>query len=174
MDEVRKYLNAVKSEKILIYPYAHLSSNLAPPKEAFDILKLFEDTARKLLPDVHRAPFGWTKAFNIQIKGHPLAENAKEINTSSVISKNTEGLAHPSLRSSQKKVSTQVQTIQGEDQTSTALKAEEKLESSWYILHPKVHDKESILVPISEYRFKKEQDNLRKLVNYEVQKKKSS
>jgi threonyl-tRNA synthetase len=173
VDEVRKYLNAVKSEKILIYPYAHLSSNLAPPKEAFDILKLFEDTARKLLPDVHRAPFGWTKAFNIQIKGHPLAENAKEINTSSVISKNTEGLAHPSLRSSQKKVSTQVQTIQGEDQTSTALKAEEKLESSWYILHPKVHDKESILVPISEYRFKKEQDNLRKFVNYEVQKRRA-
>jgi threonyl-tRNA synthetase len=173
VNEVRKYLNAVKSEKILIYPYAHLSSNLAPPKEAFDILKLFEDTARKLLPDVHRAPFGWTKAFNIQIKGHPLAENAKEINTSSVISKNTEGLAHPSLRSSQKKVSTQVQTIQGEDQTSTALKAEEKLESSWYILHPKVHDKESILIPISEYRFKKEQDNLRKLVNYEVQKRRA-
>src|ERR671910_1636389 len=173
VNEVRKYLNAVKSEKILIYPYAHLSSNLAPPKEAFDILKLFEDTARKLLPDVHRAPFGWTKAFNLQIKGHPLAENAKEINTSSVISKNTEGLAHPSLRSSQKKVSTQVQTIQGEDQTSTALKAEEKLESSWYILHPKVHDEESILVPISEYRFKREQDNLRKLVNYEVQKRRA-
>src|SRR5918996_5751305 len=91
VDEVRKYLKTVKSEKLLIYPYAHLSSNLAAPKEAFNILKLFEETARKSFPDVHRAPFGWTEAFNIQVKGHPLAENAKEINAGSVVSKNGEG-----------------------------------------------------------------------------------
>src|SRR5215218_556414 len=94
VEEIRKYLDTVKSEKLLIYPYAHLSSNLAAPKEAFGILKLFEDTARRSFPDVHRAPFGWTKAFNIQVKGHPLAENAKEINTSSIISKSNEGPAH--------------------------------------------------------------------------------
>src|ERR687898_1835821 len=82
VDEIRKYLNVVKSEKLLIYPYAHLSSNLAAPKEAFEILKLFEDTAKNFFRDVHRAPFGWTKAFNIKVKGHPLAENAKEINSS--------------------------------------------------------------------------------------------
>src|ERR687891_835428 len=79
VDEIKKYLNTVKSEKLLIYPYAHLSSNLASPKEAFEILRLFENTARKSLREVHRAPFGWTKAFNIKVKGHPLAENAKEI-----------------------------------------------------------------------------------------------
>src|SRR5919106_976854 len=97
VDELKKYLKTVKSEKLLIYPYAHLSSNLAAPKEAFDILKLLEDTARRSLPDVHRAPFGWTKAFNIQVKGHPLAENAKEINASSIISKKSaEGPAYVS------------------------------------------------------------------------------
>ena len=31
-EEIQKYLNIVKSKKVLIYPYAHLSSNLAPPK----------------------------------------------------------------------------------------------------------------------------------------------
>jgi threonyl-tRNA synthetase len=173
VEEVRKYLNAIKSEKLLIYPYAHLSSNLAAPKEAFYILKLFEDTARRSFPNVYRAPFGWTKAFNIQVKGHPLAENAKEINTRSNISKNTEGPPHASPSSSQEKLSTQVQAIQEEEQTSTALKVEEKLESSWYILQPKGHDKESILVPVSEYRFKKEQDSLSKLANYEVQKRRA-
>ena len=25
------------------------------------------------------APFGWTKSFNIQTKGHPLAENARVV-----------------------------------------------------------------------------------------------
>ncbi len=82
VEEIKKYLNTVKSEKLLIYPYAHLSSNLASPKEALAILILFENTARNFFRVVHRAPFGWTKAFNIQVKGHPLAENAKEINSS--------------------------------------------------------------------------------------------
>jgi threonyl-tRNA synthetase len=174
VDEIRKYLKTINSEKLLIYPYAHLSSNLAAPKEAFDILKLLEYTARKSLPEVHRAPFGWTKAFTIQVKGHPLAENAKEISTSSIISNNIQGAAHALPPSSQKKPSTQVQTIQEGEQTSAALKAEEKLESSWYILQAKAHGKEgSVLIPISEYRFKKEQDNLRKLANYEVQKRRA-
>jgi threonyl-tRNA synthetase len=174
VDEIRKYLKTVKSEKLMIYPYAHLSSNLAAPKEAFDILKLLEDTARKSLPDVHRAPFGWTKAFTIQVKGHPLAENAKEFSTGSIVSNNTEGAAHTSPPSSQKKLSAQVQISQGEEQTSGALKAEEKLESSWYILQPKAHgEEESVLIPIAEYRFKKKQDNLRKLAKYEVQKRRS-
>jgi threonyl-tRNA synthetase len=175
VDEVKRYLNTVRSEKLLIYPYAHLSSNLAAPEEAFDILKMFEETARKSFPDVHRAPFGWTKAFNIQVKGHPLAENAKEINASSIISRSNKGPAHTLPSSPRKKISTQDQTSQGEEQTSTALRAEEKLESSWYISQPKVEGKDeySTLIPTSEYPFKEEQDNLRKLVNYEVQKRRA-
>jgi threonyl-tRNA synthetase len=180
VDEIGKYLDAVKSEKVLIYPYAHLSSNLAAPKEAFDILKQFEVNAKKLLPDVHRAPFGWTKAFNIQVKGHPLAENAKEINIRSILSKkSTQEHVHAPPTSSQQEISTQVHNIQVEEQTSDALKAEEKLEASWYILLPKGQDKErlgkkdSLLIPLTEYRFNKDQDNLRKLANYEVHKRRT-
>ena len=79
--KIQEYLNNVKSKKVLIYPYAHLSSNLAPPKEALEILRSFEESTRKSLSstEVHRAPFGWTKAFNVKVKGHPLAENAREI-----------------------------------------------------------------------------------------------
>jgi threonyl-tRNA synthetase len=176
VDEIRKYLNLVKSKKLLIYPYAHLSSDLAAPEEAFDLLKLFEKTARKLLPDVHRAPFGWTKALNIQVKGHPLAENAKVINASGTPKMNTRVPTDAAVQSSQEEPSTFGRTFQ-EEQTSNALKAEEKLKSSWYILQPKGQDKgedkEIILVPLSEYSFKNEQDNLRKLVNYEVQKRRA-
>src|SRR5215211_1753339 len=179
VEEIKKYLKTVKSEKLLIYPYAHLSSNLASPKEAFEMLILFENTARNFFRDVHRAPFGWTKAFNIKVKGHPLAENAKEINSSdSGVSRQIEVKEQyaPGLPSSFKKESvTESRTAQEEEEMSSALKAEEKLESSWYILKPKGQDKdkESILIPISEYRFNKEQDNLRKLANYEVQKRRA-
>jgi threonyl-tRNA synthetase len=60
-----------------------------------------------------------------------------------------------------------------EEDISTALKAEEKLVSSWYILQPKIKDKETKLIPLSQYRFKKGQDNLCKLANYEVQKRRA-
>ena len=178
VEEVKRYLKIVKSEKLLIYPYAHLSSNLAPPEKAFELLVLFEGTARNSFPDVYRAAFGWTKAFNIQVKGHPLAENAKEINSSN-IGMSTKAIdkeqQHPqglSFSSEKKPVAKSGQTSLREEDTSAALKAEEKLESEWYILQPKVREQDnySELIPISEYRFEKEQDNLCKLVSYEVQK----
>src|SRR5918992_4877316 len=49
VQEIQKFLKTVRSDKLLIYPYAHLSSNLAAPNEAFDLLKLFEAAARKSL-----------------------------------------------------------------------------------------------------------------------------
>src|SRR5919206_77535 len=41
------------------------------------IKKAIENIARESIDEVHKAPFGWTKAFDIKVKGHPLAENAK-------------------------------------------------------------------------------------------------
>src|SRR5918911_1575863 len=41
------------------------------------IIKAIENIARESIDEVHKAPFGWTKAFDIKVKGHPLAENAK-------------------------------------------------------------------------------------------------
>src|SRR6185437_12493080 len=75
--EIKKYLDTVKSKRLLIYPYAHLSSNLAAPATAVGIIKAVENIARESIDEVHKAPFGWTKAFDIRVKGHPLAENAK-------------------------------------------------------------------------------------------------
>src|SRR5919199_1341079 len=69
--------DTVKSKRLLIYPYAHLSSCLASPTIAAEIIKSVEKISKELIDEVHRAPFGWTKAFQIKVKGHPLAENAK-------------------------------------------------------------------------------------------------
>ncbi len=60
---------------ILIYPYAHLSSNLAPPSEAYRVLVAMEQAIRSRWDgEVYRAPFGWYKAFELSCPGHPLAE----------------------------------------------------------------------------------------------------
>lgn len=143
--EIRKYGDLVKCNQVLIYPYAHLSSNLASPKVALQILQSLEMGVRKSFPIVARAPFGWTKSFNIKVKGHPLAENARTITGQFKLSKSPDK--------------------SGNDE-STALKAEETVRSSWHILEVGGH-----LVPFAEYSFNKDQSNLKTLADYEFSKK---
>ena len=144
VDEIKKYLDTVKSSRLLVYPYAHLSSDLAPPAVAIDVIKSVESFARESINQVYRAPFGWTKSFNIKVKGHPLAENSKQIT----------------------KQAEQEQTGQPQkEKESSALTAEEKLQSFWYILQP-----DGQMTPVSKYNFKKQDQNLQILTNYEITK----
>ncbi len=77
VDEVKSSLEKMGAKKLLIYPYSHLSADLASPGQALELSKLLEKYSIEEGFEVHRAPFGWTKAFNIKIKGHPLAEQSK-------------------------------------------------------------------------------------------------
>jgi threonyl-tRNA synthetase len=103
ISEIKESMNKIGCKKLLLYPYAHLSSKLAAPTTALSILKEMESLSSDL--DVSRAPFGWTKSYKIQVKGHPLAENSK------VITK----------EDSQEKI-------------SEALQSESKIKSFWYVL----------------------------------------
>jgi threonyl-tRNA synthetase len=69
----------VKTKKIVLYPYAHLSSSLAVPEIAEKILKDSEKGLKKKKFNVVRAPFGWYKEFELKCKGHPLSELSREI-----------------------------------------------------------------------------------------------
>ena len=71
------FLGKQKTNRILIYPFAHLSSNLSQPSEALKIIKDMEAYAKEKGIETYRAPFGWNKQFTISIKGHPLAEQAR-------------------------------------------------------------------------------------------------
>jgi threonyl-tRNA synthetase len=79
IEEVKSSLDKLKVNRILIYPYAHLSSNLANPTTALRIIKAMEKHAKEVGIETYRTPFGWCKQFSISIKGHPLAEQAKVI-----------------------------------------------------------------------------------------------
>jgi threonyl-tRNA synthetase len=87
--EIKKVADQVKAKKIVLYPYAHLSSNLSKPDFAVNVLK----EAKKLLSkdyEVIRAPFGWYKKFEISCKGHPLSELSREFTVSSKDKKEVE------------------------------------------------------------------------------------
>ena len=105
MIEIQESMKKVGCDKLLLYPYAHLSSDLASPGTGLKILKEMQEICTGI--EVTHAPFGWTKAFSIQVKGHPLAESSK-VFTKDLI----------------------------KEKTSTALESESKIKSYWYIMTP--------------------------------------
>ena len=78
-NEIVKTANTLDVKNIMLYPYAHLSSELSSPRNAVSILIELEKVIQKEGYNVKRAPFGWYKAFNISCKGHPLSELSREI-----------------------------------------------------------------------------------------------
>ncbi|MFN3268817.1 MAG: threonyl-tRNA synthetase editing domain-containing protein, partial [Zestosphaera sp.] len=70
----------LKPAAIVLYPYAHLSRNLAKPYEALEVLKTLEEVLREEIKEIptYRAPFGWYKRFSINCYGHPLSELSRE------------------------------------------------------------------------------------------------
>ena len=66
LNETKEYLDKIKCNSVLLYPYAHLSSNLENPKMALNFLIKIENELRENYKDfnlvVHRAPFWVDKA----------------------------------------------------------------------------------------------------------------
>ena len=76
---IKQQLDQVKADGIVVYPYAHLSSNLSTPSIGMTVLKEMEAFAKEKGIEVHRAPFGYYKEFEVKVKGHPLAELSKTL-----------------------------------------------------------------------------------------------
>jgi len=143
INEVQAFLKKLKVNRILIYPYAHLSSNLAKPENALKIVKKMEAYAKDIDLETYRAPFGWNKQFTISVKGHPLAEQSRAILP---------------VKAEEKK----------KEKVSEAVKAQEKMKSDWFILHP-----DGKMMPVEEFDFKG-RENLQKFTTYETSKVRAS
>jgi threonyl-tRNA synthetase len=77
--EIISTAEQLKVSNIMLYPYAHLSSDLAGAKAGKEILISLEQAVKQGPFTVKRSPFGWYKEFTIKCKGHPLSELSKEI-----------------------------------------------------------------------------------------------
>lgn len=152
--EIIAVASKVNTTRILLYPYAHLSSELAAPENANRISKMIETKLREQVKEfeIIKSPFGWYKAFRLACKGHPLSELSREIRIGI-----KEKIEAP-----------------GAELVSEAVKAEEKLVSEWFILdldgnlHPirTIDDGSSI----EGYTFTPELKNLEKFCIYEMAK----
>jgi len=138
ISQIKNSMEKIGCKKLLLYPYAHLSSNLAKPSVAMTLLKEMEKGASDL--EVSHSPFGWTKSYKLQVKGHPLAESSK------VITKDSTGLKDDG------------------ELTSEALKGESKIRSIWKIMTP-----DGVMTNIGDFNFSKNK-NLEILAKYEAAK----
>jgi threonyl-tRNA synthetase len=76
---IEEVLGWLKTKKVMVYPYAHLSTSLASREPAISILKALEEKLSLKGYEVSRSPFGWYKSFTITAKGHPLSELSRTI-----------------------------------------------------------------------------------------------
>lgn len=147
VEQVKNIASQVKADKIVLYPYAHLSSQLSNPKKAEEVMKEAEKILAKEFK-VTRAPFGWYKSFNVSCKGHPLSELSREFTAEATEAKK-------------------------DADVSEALKSEDKLVSHWHILdldgHLKPIDYDKEKQKFSGHDFKN-YPNLRKFAAYEMAK----
>ena len=82
--EIAGVFEQVKAERVVLYPYAHLSPSLASPAAAVRALDLTAGELRARGLEVLRLPFGWYKAFKLSCKGHPLSELSRTVSAEAV------------------------------------------------------------------------------------------
>jgi threonyl-tRNA synthetase len=114
--EIRTTADKVGASRIMVYPYAHLSADLAKPQLAAEVIEQIAESLQESGGrEIYRAPFGYYKAYDIACKGHPLSELAMTILPSGASGKS-----------------------QSKDAVveSKALAAERQLRSEWRIYQP--------------------------------------
>jgi len=144
-ENVADVAGQVHTERVVLYPYAHLSSSLASPGPAQELITSLEKELVARGFEVHASPFGYYKSFTVAVKGHPLSELSREIVAESAAA--------------------------GKEEISDAVKAEAKLVSHWHILEPTGHMHHLSIKDgkVSGYPFEGH-DRLRKFATYEIAK----
>jgi len=101
---IDKMAGQVGAKNVAVYPYAHLSSDLASLSIA---QKVLDDAYARISEkyDSIKAPFGWYKSFELKCKGHPLSELSRTIVPG-----------------------------QAKKDVSAALQKEDKISSTWHIM----------------------------------------
>jgi len=107
--EIEDVAKKVDAKKIVIYPWVHLTDNPEDGSKSLKVLEAIRSEIENENYEVHRAPFGWYKSFEIKVKGHPLSELSRHI---------------------------KLGDEEENKEENEAIKAEKKLKSYWYIMTP--------------------------------------
>ncbi len=84
-DSIR-FAEKQKIKTLVLYPFAHISSNLEGLEKSMQLFKYMRGYAKEAFQygKVTYAPFGWNKQLSMNIKGHPLAEQSRSYGAAQV------------------------------------------------------------------------------------------
>ena len=69
--EIRRITRKNQSKKVILNPFAHLSSQLAQPEKAISLLNKLTEKLKECTDfETVRCEFGWYKKFMTDVKGH--------------------------------------------------------------------------------------------------------
>ncbi|MHA1672247.1 MAG: threonine--tRNA ligase, partial [Promethearchaeota archaeon] len=68
-----------KVDKILVYPWAHLSNFLSQESAAMEVCPLIKNMMEEKGYEAYFSPFGWYKAFSLDCLGHEVAEMYRDV-----------------------------------------------------------------------------------------------
>ncbi len=92
IDNIMDVYGKINAKSVVIYPYAHLSSDLASPKFAKEMLQNIYENLKGQNLDVIKAPFGYYRGFEVKCNdgnSHPLSKLCESCKTK-VEKENTE------------------------------------------------------------------------------------
>ncbi|MGD2201439.1 MAG: threonyl-tRNA synthetase editing domain-containing protein [Candidatus Bathyarchaeota archaeon] len=78
VENIKVDISRIGCERLLLYPYAHLSKSLGSARLAKEFLIKLRNRLQEGGLEAHKSPFGWYKAFNLSCIGHPLSEAYRE------------------------------------------------------------------------------------------------
>ncbi len=74
VEAIEKRMKTLGASRVMVFPYAHLASDLGCPGISLWLLKEIQKLLVRSGFEVKRAAFGWYKEFEIKSKGHPMAD----------------------------------------------------------------------------------------------------
>ena len=129
----------VKCYNFILYPWVHLTNTPSSLDIGLKTMKKMEELLTESEEnEVHRAPFGWYKGFNLKSKGHPLSELSRKITA--------EGAE-----------------VGDQELISKAITAEDETKHEFFVMGINGE-----MTPVEDYKYPKNEANLKDFINYEV------
>lgn len=87
VDDIEKLAKELGESRIVVYPYAHISTSLASSKIAIKIVSDMKEAFSGKGFETYKTPFGWYKSFKINCLGHNRAESLRSIDVETAVVK---------------------------------------------------------------------------------------
>ncbi|KXB05267.1 hypothetical protein AKJ51_05190 [candidate division MSBL1 archaeon SCGC-AAA382A20] len=73
LEEIEDVSDQIGVEIFVLFPWAHLSQDLASPETAEEMMEELKNRLESEGFEVLKAPFGWYKEWELESKGHPIS-----------------------------------------------------------------------------------------------------